>query len=111
MAMRYLRLSSVPDSAQSERRRAERKELSASLTISAGKGESASAEINDVSSLGCNLRVDADWMRIGRFVTASMGEKFTVAAVVRWSRDGVYGIEFLRPLSGALVSELEELCG
>lgn len=111
MGTRFLRLSGKSEPVQHERRRTERKQVQASLTVSASDGESAPAQMNDISSLGCNLRTDATWLRLGRFVTASIGEEFSVTGVVRWSRDGVHGVEFLRPLPSAKVEELETLFG
>lgn len=111
MGARFLKLSGKSEPVRQERRRTERKLVRASLVVTTGDGESAAAEMNDVSSLGCNLRADVDWIRLGRFVTASLGDDLSFTGIVRWSRDGVHGLEFLRPLPGSVVDELEELFG
>ena len=55
--------------------------------------------IADLSTHGCCLRSEADWLRLGSFVSISLGEDEPgLQAIVRWVRDGACGLEFLRPV-------------
>ena len=54
--------------------------------------------INNVSPHGCNIKGDADWLRMGSFVGVSLGAGQPLQAIVRWLRDGSAGLEFLRPV-------------
>ena len=111
MSSRHLRLddpSGPGRAAQPDRRRAARQRAHGEIEIASSAGETATAQVNDVSPYGCNLNTDANWLRLGRFVTLGAGER-AVQAIVRWSRDGVAGVEFLRPIPEAQANALAGL--
>ncbi len=103
MSSRHLHLDAVCGTGAAphpERRRVSRQVAHCDIAIASSSGETASARVNDVSPYGCNLESEAEWLRTGRFVTLNAGER-AIQAVVRWSRDGVAGVEFLRPIPEA----------
>lgn len=91
----------VIDAARVMTRKADRKPASGSVLIQSGSGEQISARLRDLSGYGCNLACEADWLRLGRFISIRIGSDCTIQAIVRWARDGATGVEFLRPISGA----------
>jgi hypothetical protein len=94
-----LRLGSVARQPQHDRRKVARTEVTGEARVETSSGESALAQLRDFSPFGCNLRSDAEWLRANRFVTIEFSTKESVQAIVRWSRDGSAGVEFLRPLA------------
>ena len=68
-------------------------------TVRTAGGERSRARIRDVSVFGCSLVTDADWLRTGIFVTVQLAPEWSIQAIVRWARDGVGGVEFLRAIS------------
>jgi hypothetical protein len=103
MTARFLRLgSTVSNSTIADRRpqrAATRNRITKSIAIELVTGERATALLQDFSAHGCNVRCNADWLRLGRFVVVRLSETASVQAVVRWLRDGSCGIEFLRPMN------------
>ena len=89
-------------------RKAERRPVTGAVVIQSNAGERTSARLRDISVYGCNLGCEADWLRMGRFITLRLGKDRTIHAIVRWARDGATGIEFLRPISDA---EAEAISG
>ena len=87
-------------------RRASRQIAEAVATIRSSSGERGRARIRDVSVFGCSLACDAPWLRTGMFLTVQMSSDWSIQAVVRWARDGIGGIEFLRPISDADAREI-----
>ncbi|WP_367183277.1 PilZ domain-containing protein [Novosphingobium sp.] len=79
-------------------RRAMRQSASAAVLVSSSHGNSISARLNDISTYGCNVVADADWMRCGMFVSIQLTAEKSVQAIVRWIRSGSCGVEFLRPI-------------
>ena len=49
---------------------------------------------------------DADWLRTGSFVTVEFAPEWSIQAIVRWAREGVCGVEFLRAISEADASNI-----
>jgi hypothetical protein len=82
-------------------RKVERRAVVGAVTIQSNAGERASARLRDISTYGCNLLSGADWLRMGRFITLRLSKERSLQAIVRWTRDGAAGIEFLRPISDA----------
>ena len=80
-------------------RKAERRPVTGAAVIQSNAGERTSARLRDISVYGCNLACEADWLRMGRFITVRLGKDRTIQAIVRWTREGMTGIEFLRPIS------------
>ncbi len=62
-------------------------------------GHRCYAELGDISTHGCSIRSDADWLRMGMFITVQLGEDASLEAIIRWVREDAAGLEFLRPIS------------
>jgi hypothetical protein len=93
------RLSRDPTSGRIERtRKADRKIASGSILVESAAGQSQAALLRDISSHGCSVRASAEWLRLGKFVTLRLSKTRQFQAVVRWTRDGAAGLEFLRPI-------------
>jgi hypothetical protein len=82
-------------------RRAERYATRAEVIVQSTHGDSVSARLNDISTYGCNVLTEAEWMRCGMFVSIALSAERTVQAIVRWVRGGSCGVEFLRPIPDA----------
>ena len=87
-------------------RRVSRRIAEAVATIRSSSGERSQARIRDVSVFGCSLACDTAWLRTGIFLTLQLTDDWSIQAVVRWARDGVGGVEFLRPISEADAREI-----
>ena len=59
-------------------------------------GENARVAVGDVSAHGCSVRCASAWLRAGRFVSIGIDDTPPLRAVVRWVRDDLAGLEFLR---------------
>lgn len=79
-------------------RRGERRTVNAEVMVESSHGMRVAARLNDISTYGCNVLTEADWMRSGVFLSIQLSEERTVQAIVRWVRDGHCGVEFLRPI-------------
>lgn len=90
-------------------RRSDRRPASALVHVQSSHGDSTTARLNDISSYGCNVVSDAPWLRLGVFVSLSLPEARSVHAVVRWTRNGSCGVEFLRPIPDAEAERLGEM--
>lgn len=91
-----------------EKRRISRRISGRSVVVKSTNGERAKAVIRDVSVYGCSLVGDAPWMRIGSFVGIVLSAERSIQAIVRWSRGGVSGVEFLRPIPDAEAEDIVE---
>ena len=49
----------------------------------------------DISLLGCCIRSEAVWLKMGSFVSVSLEEEPALQAIVRWVRNGAVGMELL----------------
>jgi hypothetical protein len=92
-------------------RRSDRRPANALVQVQSSHGERTTARLNDISAYGCNVVSDAAWLRLGVFVSLSVSETRTVQAVVRWSRNGSCGVEFLRPIPDSEADTLAEQWG
>jgi len=81
-----------------EKRRAERQLSGRSVVVKSTHGERSRAAIRDVSTYGCSLVCDATWIRNGSFLAIVLSTERSIQGIVRWSRGGVSGVEFLRPI-------------
>ena len=99
MSAEFERLGLFTQSAHPSRRKVARARVHAEVLLSTASGESVPAVIGDVSSHGCSVRAEAQWLRMGRFVAVTLGDDQPLQAIVRWTRDGTAGLEFLRPVS------------
>ena len=84
---------------QPNKRRVTRRIAGAVATARTAGGERSRALIRDVSVFGCSLVTDADWLRTGIFITVELSADWSIQAIVRWARDGVGGVEFLRAIT------------
>ena len=82
-------------------RRTSRRIAGTVATVRTAGGERSRAKIRDVSVFGCSIVTEADWLRTGIFITLQLGPDWSIQAIVRWARDGVGGVEFLRAISEA----------
>jgi PilZ domain len=89
-----------------EKRRISRRISGRSVVVKSSHGERAKAVIRDVSIYGCSLVGDAPWVRIGSFVAIVLSAERSIQAIVRWSRGGVSGVEFLRPIPDAEAEDI-----
>jgi PilZ domain len=89
-----------------EKRRTSRRISGRSVVVKSTNGERAKAVIRDVSVYGCSLVGDAPWMRTGSFVGIVLSAERSIQAIVRWSRSGVSGVEFLRPIPDAEAEDI-----
>jgi hypothetical protein len=64
--------------------------------VSSLDGISVSGTIGDVSAHGCSVLCAADWLQPGRVVSIGINEGPALHAIVRWVRQGLAGLEFLR---------------
>ena len=82
-------------------RRTSRRIAGTIATVRTAGGERSRARVSDVSIFGCSIVTEADWLRTGIFITLQLGPDWSIQAIVRWARDGVGGVEFLRAISEA----------
>ena len=82
-------------------RRTARRLAGAVATVRTAGGERCRARIRDVSIFGCSIVTEADWLCTGIFITLQLAPDWSIQAIVRWARDGVGGVEFLRAISEA----------
>jgi hypothetical protein len=80
-------------------RKVDRRPVTGMVIIQSNNGDRTTGRLRDISTYGCNLACDADWLRMGRFISLRLAKDWTIQAIVRWTRDGIAGIEFLRPIS------------
>lgn len=83
---------------EERRRNGARRTAAFDVTIASSEGATAPTTVRDISSHGCSIVAEADWLRMGAFVHLHPGGGEPVAGIVRWVRAGAAGIEFLRPL-------------
>ena len=88
-------------------RKANRVAVTGKVVVQSNNGERAAGSLRDISAYGCNLACDADWLRMGRFISLRLAKDWTIQAIVRWTRGGSIGIEFLRPISNSEADLLE----
>jgi PilZ domain len=89
-----------------DKRRISRRISGRSVIVKSSHGERAKAVIRDVSVYGCSLVGDAPWVRVGSFVGIVLSTERSIQAIVRWSRGGVSGVEFLRPIPDAEAEDI-----
>jgi hypothetical protein len=94
-----------------EKRKVDRKTASGSIAVESSTGLTAEAVFRDISAHGCNIRADAEWLKTGKFVTLQLGKSRQIPAIVRWARDSVAGLEFLRPIPYHEAEIIEEYIG
>jgi hypothetical protein len=80
-------------------RKVERQPVTGQVVIQSNNGDRTTGRLRDISTYGCNLACDAEWLRMGRFIAIRLAKDWTIQAIIRWTRDGATGVEFLRPIS------------
>jgi hypothetical protein len=83
----------------SEARRVARKPSQIDVTVTSAQGAETPVVIGDISSHGCSIGRDADWLKQGVFVWLRAGSEAAIIGIVRWIREETAGIEFVRPLA------------
>ena len=61
------------------------------------------AQLHDVSASGCKVALD-DALEPGKFIQIALESYHSLGAQIRWYREGFAGIQFIRPLSDAALS-------
>lgn len=89
-------------------RRGDRQKARGPVLVQSSHGDGAQAQLNDISTYGCNLLVSANWLRIGGFIAIEVSQGRTIQAIVRWIRGSSCGVEFLRPIPDAEADSLAE---
>lgn len=82
-----------------EKRRVVRKASNVDVTMKSAQGEETPVVLGDISSHGCSVGRNADWLKQGVFVWLQAGGEAAVIGIVRWIREDAAGIEFVRPLT------------
>ncbi len=80
-------------------RKVHRSRVHANALVTSSRGDSAALTIANVSTHGCNVRGYAPWLRIGSFVGVALEDTPMLLAIVRWTREGTAGLEFMRPVT------------
>ena len=93
------RIGSIREAVLRGQRKVHRSRVHAKALVTSSRGDSAAMIIANVSTHGCNVRGDTTWLRIGSFVGVALDDKPMLHAIVRWSRDGSAGLEFMRPVA------------
>ena len=93
------RIEEPQDLASPDRRRSARQSIWALATMTSPRGLTAEAELTDLSVYGVRIASEAEWLRLGQFVSIALGGEPPVQAIVRWMRDGEAGMEFVRPIA------------
>jgi hypothetical protein len=94
---------------RANRRQAARLVAAGTVALESNSGQQATAELHDFTAYGCNLIGYADWLSIGKFIAIRFDNDETVHAIVRWTRDGSTGVEFLRPLPFEMAEQIASL--
>jgi hypothetical protein len=89
-------------------RRISRRPAGAPVLVQSNHGERVKARIRDISVYGCSLLCDAPWLRSGSFVSIRLTSEWAIQTIVRWTRDGRCGVEFLRPISESEARAISE---
>lgn len=89
-----------------DRRREQREPLGTMASLLKPGKSPAEALLTDVSLYGCCVETGADWVRPGRCVAIGLAGGDTLDSIVRWSREGLAGLELLHP---ATANQLEWL--
>ncbi len=90
-----------PSLARLEERRAVRRKVAEIVVHVVTPSGTYTAEIKDVSIHGCSLSYDKAVPKLGQIVKIARDGIDPAAGIIRWVRDGIAGLEFLRPLSSS----------
>ena len=95
------RLSAPRKAIFPNRRRATRAVVQIEAAVTSAHGRAAQMGIGDISTHGCYLNSEEEWLRTGGFLAITLEGGSTLEGVVRWVRHGKAGVEFLRPVPSA----------
>ena len=98
MTTKLARLPATSNEAGPERRQSIRHPAWATAKLQSSHGQQTEAILADVSTHGCCIKTEVDWLRTGSFISIGIEDYPTLSAIVRWVRDGSAGMEFLRPI-------------
>lgn len=98
MSAAISRLTPVQERQSENRRRTSRLAARAVAQLNSMDGEHVRVAIGDLSAHGCSVRCLSDWLRAGRFVSVGIEDQPPLPALIRWVRDDIAGLEFLRPI-------------
>jgi hypothetical protein len=96
MRVGLVRIEAPDPGGPANRRRDPRTIVEVGATVISARGEQAPITIANISVHGCNITGDAPWLRLGQFVTIRLAEGQPMQGIVRWTRDGSAGLEFMR---------------
>jgi hypothetical protein len=83
------------------RREVSRYRTKAAVEVANTSGAKAAMSVEDISSHGCSIKGDVQWLRLGMILSIVLANEQPVQAVIRWVRGGKAGVEFFRPLTAA----------
>ncbi len=102
MTVKLARLANIPEIDGSKTGRNRRREPRFATWFDAhvenARGDSASVRLAEVSLHGCRIECDGPWIRAGGFVSIRIERGAPLQAIVRWTREGAAGMEFLHPI-------------
>lgn len=88
-----------------QRRRAGRFPVRLVVDVSIFAGATYRSSLVDLSEHGCSLQSDSPPVKAGQFVTVNLSPSQQSAAIVRWVRGDLAGVEFLHPISSETVEK------
>ena len=83
------------------RREVTRYLVKAAVEVANTSGTKAAMRVEDLSSHGCSIKGEVDWLRLGMILSIVLEHEPPVQAITRWVRGGKAGVEFFRPLNTA----------
>ena len=83
------------------RRETSRYQVAAQVKVTNGAGSNVTMSVEDISSHGCSIRGEVQWLRLGMILSIVLEDEPAVQAIIRWVRDGRAGMEFFRPITAA----------
>ena len=102
---RMLKIVEVDDVTESRfipnRREITRFLVKALVEVANASGTKAAMSVEDLSSHGCSIKGEVDWLRLGMILSIVLENGPPVQAITRWVRGGKAGVEFFRPLNAA----------
>ena len=102
---RILKIVEVEDPAEARfipnRREFSRYSVKAEVEVANAAGAKAAMRVEDLSSHGCSIKGEVDWLRLGMILSIVLEHEPPVQAITRWVRGGKAGVEFFRPLNTA----------
>lgn len=102
---RILKIVEVEDPAEARfipnRREFSRYSVKAEVEVANAAGTKAAMSVEDLSSHGCSIKGEVDWLRLGMILSIVLEHEPPMQAITRWVRDGKAGVEFFRPLNAA----------